>query len=748
MKHRKSVAKDYKAYLPYLLLAGIVIYAIVYSLAFVGGPSFYGDDTVYLGLAHDVLSGSFQQGPFIFSVRILQFLPIAFFYALFGVNLYTSSAWDILSFALSIIVAFFIGRELYDYKAGLFAALLLAFFPMAAELAPTVSDDIPLMFLTSLAMLFLILAQKNSSKRFYALSGVALVASPLVTPEGIIIIIVAFLYLIIEFARKKIKKSAAYVIIGMLTAGVMLMLFNMVTSQNPFVTITTNTHFYSAVGQPNTIPSTNTDLNFYPQTMFPYSLISIISSSLQSHQINPISIWQRIYVVNYNQSGFYFYALVLAALYLIIRKERRAYFALFWFVLGFLYLEFGPMHVSLAPFQYLLAYRLQRFLLLLGVPLVVVIGIAMSKAIGTNKNAKLYAAVVFVALALLFLISTSIPLNLFQYTMLAYERYDQLTIANYLSALPNTTKIYRMSGFSNIDSYMKFNNLSRLYAYDSISNCSKIPAGAYVIIPKYIEVFNLAYTPNPERYCPNWKLVLFPQYPVNVSSDISSAAQPFGAKLYLVPGNSMNSSSSSSTTNSAATTVFSSQQYNYFNLTGVGYLNRTTGKLTNFTVVNNVSSVETSLNRSSAAPGDRVRLNVTFIGAFRWYGNNATTYYLNSAIINVHYYGVELSNQTGELWDQNNGPWYYYVSQFGEPHQILFSNASRYLRVSWNITPTANATGKTLKLCGGYFATYENTTLHGSWAEEFDYLSRNQTFVVNSTVINIPTSACAYLSVT
>ncbi|MGC8699965.1 MAG: hypothetical protein ACP5RK_03140, partial [Candidatus Micrarchaeia archaeon] len=125
-----------------IVLAIIVAYSIFYSVRFLGGPSFYGDDTAYLGEAYFVTQGIFHESPYIFSVRILQFYPIAFFYWLFGVNLITDSLWDIIAFVGSIIIAFYIGKLLLDSKAGILAALSLAFLPNVAMLAPTVSDDV------------------------------------------------------------------------------------------------------------------------------------------------------------------------------------------------------------------------------------------------------------------------------------------------------------------------------------------------------------------------------------------------------------------------------------------------------------------------------------------------------------------------------------------------------------------------------------------------------------------------------
>ncbi len=126
---------------------------------------------------------------------------------------------------------------------------------------------------------------------------------------------------------------------------------------------------------------------------------------------------------------------------------------------------------------------------------------------------------------------------------------------------------------------------------------------------------------------------------------------------------------------------------------------------------------------------------------------NATQTYLSEPVINVHYYGVELANQTGTLLDQNNGPWQKYVNQIGEPHQTFNATPSKYLQVIWNVTPNSTMLGKTIKICGGYFATYENTSLMGGWGFLYNRLTYLQQHVVNKSVINIPSSSCAYLKV-
>jgi hypothetical protein len=179
-----------------------------------------------------------------------------------------------------------------------------------------------------------------------------------------------------------------------------------------------------------------------------------------------------------------------------------------------------------------------------------------------------------------------------------------------------------------------------------------------------------------------------------------------------------------------------------FNLTGV-FL-----KDGSFILVNNVTRVEVSLNTTQAKPGEKVELNVTFIGYFGWGGNrilqDLTQWYIERTI-NIHYFGVELSNETSHLLVQSNGPWDKLITQISEPQQVLYLSPLNYFRIRWIITPTQNVIGKTLKICGGYFATYKNIT--GNWADYYNDLAYRQAFVINSTVINIPSANCELLKV-
>ncbi len=702
-------------------LLAILAYAFVYSIIYVVGPSFFGDDTVYLSLAHSVVQGNFQESPFIFSVRLLQIYPIAFFYYVFGVSLLSSAAWDILSYVLTIAVVFFIARELYDNYAGIASALLFAVFPLIVPLSATVSDDIPMAFITSLAMLAILYATRKNSKKWYFATGALIIASVLVTPEGGVIAFPIAAYLLIELARKKIKldKVSAHFIYGLLVAGILLMIFNTASSANPLITLTTTSHFYSAVGGQNTIPSTNTDPMFYIQQMFPYNILHIVYSSFSSGNFNPVSIFNSIYIINYNSAGFYFYIMVLCAAYLLIRKEKRSYFAIFWLLVAFGYLEFGPMHVSLFPFSYLLSYRLLRFLTVIAAPTVIIIGIAISRL---SRIKKRYIGIIIGAAAILFLIATSLPVNSLWYRVSYVERFDQLSIANYLSALPNNTTIYYASSFSDLPIYMKFSNMSRFQVYDSISDCRSIPGNSYIILPKYQEMFGLNYTPNPSKECPYWQQVLYPNA-TGFPDYITSVAVPFRAQLYYIPAFPEN------------------YGFNYSNLTGVGTLEH--GNITNFTTINRVDSVNVLLG-TTTYPNTTVNVTVTYSGEFKWSDGALTIKYLKSPIINVHYFGVGLANQSN-ISVQNGQGFSNIISSVGQPIQGPLQNPNTTLNVSWEFAVSNSMAGKTLRICGGYFAAYQND-IRG-WPSVFYNLSSKRISIANVSEINVVSSECSYLKV-
>ncbi len=520
------------------LLALVIIlgYSLIYQLTFVEGPSFFGDDNVYTYYAWQALHGKFAENTDSFTLRLLNIYPISFSFLLFGIGKLSSAGWAVFSLLGSIAIAFFLGKELCNEYAGLLAALLLSFFPLTTVLAGTPSPNIPEMFILGLGILSLLYGEKKNSKWWYFISGASFVAAFVATQESSYAFPFVFTYICIELARKKMKidRTSLFFVGGIALAAVILLIFNYVSSGNPLITISGTAAVYSTAGTPAEGILINNDLGYYFNVIFPYKIYAVLTSSLISGNFNPVSVWNNLYVVNYNYFGFFFYAVVLCAAYLLIVRERRAYVPLLWFALGFFFLEFGPIYVSLDPFKYILTHRLERYLALVAMPLVLTVSIAVVSLAERLKAKNRYAALLPLLLVV-FLISTSIPVEQFWYNIVNYQIFDLTAISTYLNALPNTTRISYESGFSSMEEYMHFDNLSRFSVYDQIHNCSKIPAGDYVVIPKYAEAFDLNYTPDPSKYCPGWKLVLYPQINGTYPGYITSAAYSSSAKLYYIP---------------------------------------------------------------------------------------------------------------------------------------------------------------------------------------------------------------------
>lgn len=380
-----------------------------------------GDDAPYSFFAKQFLLGTFRETSFISSVRILQILPIAFFYKLFGTSYYSAATWNILSFIGAIIVAFFIGKELYNKKAGLLSALLFTFFPLVAELSYTIKPIVPLVFISSLSILGLIYCQKRKSKSWGFLAGMLLIATPLLMTIGFVMVILLVLYLVADqFYLHKIPTNLKlYIFYGMLLTAGLTAAFNYIFSGNPLITLTATAGYYSTVGC-NTNQTTNANLSQYNQFGIPVSCSGNYSSSYYNPSClicymdimfpytfnNPISFaYQIMYMIS--RVGLFFYALLLATVYLIIKREKRAYYLILWFVSGFLYLSFGAQGISLSPLRYTFINALYYYLAIIAMPTIVITSIALVKFLeGGNGNKKSIRLFLVLLIVLLLIISS------------------------------------------------------------------------------------------------------------------------------------------------------------------------------------------------------------------------------------------------------------------------------------------------------------------------------------------------------
>lgn len=126
----------------YAQLAGIVFLGLLLRAAFFSGyPGT--DDTYYIEAAYRVSVGDFTAFDSHFAVRTGLVLPTAAAYKALGVSLPTTVLLPFGCSLVGLLVAFALGRLLFDERVGLLAAVLLSVFPLDVIFASELFACVP-----------------------------------------------------------------------------------------------------------------------------------------------------------------------------------------------------------------------------------------------------------------------------------------------------------------------------------------------------------------------------------------------------------------------------------------------------------------------------------------------------------------------------------------------------------------------------------------------------------------------------
>lgn len=462
--------------------------AAAYALFYLVGPSAYDDDPIYLMLANQLAHSSLAQSNYIYTARLFQIIPIAIFFKLFGVGVISSGAWDFICYLGVVAVAFYFTKEVYDARAGVISAALVSIFPLLVRSATTATESVPMAFVTSLAILALLYGWRRDSAKWYLASGFIAISSFMVTPEGAIAIIFSALALAYLTLTKGLRRKSVWIICGAAVALLLMFCLNYAYFGNPLHSFTLNNAYYNDPTISSVLTSGTQGLMYYPYILFPYN--------------NGVDI---------NQVGPYFYFLVAATVYLLIRRESKAHFALAWFWFMLAYLEIGPMHISLYPsLGYVMIYGVARFLLITAVPMAAILGIALSRALAHEGKATISVSRAMAIIALVAIAVSSLSLNSYWHSVAYLSSYDQIAISGYLSNLPNSTTVYLPSDLTNIYSYLRFDNLSRFKTLMQIRNCTDFASGSYVVSADPFQVINSSFY-HYVSTCQNLRLISLPR---------------------------------------------------------------------------------------------------------------------------------------------------------------------------------------------------------------------------------------------
>jgi 4-amino-4-deoxy-L-arabinose transferase-like glycosyltransferase len=213
----------------HLILACILIVGIAARIIKFGDPAMVMDTVAFSRLGKNLV----EYGRYVFgeNYNMGVFFPPGYPFFIGIVNLFFNDLFfsaKLVSFiasSITILLLYFIGKELYNKKAGLFAALVYALYPVILIVSvDTYADALFFCFLLLSIYIFIISLEKNNFY-YYVLFGISLSATFLTRPEGLFLLFLPFLQIFGIF-DKKINFNKKYAINFVLIAAIFILIIS------------------------------------------------------------------------------------------------------------------------------------------------------------------------------------------------------------------------------------------------------------------------------------------------------------------------------------------------------------------------------------------------------------------------------------------------------------------------------------------------------------------------------------------
>ncbi|MCD6367490.1 MAG: glycosyltransferase family 39 protein [Candidatus Aenigmarchaeota archaeon] len=452
----KNFVKKLKKVKPEFWLVLILIFALSIRLYFFVGIGF-NDDSYYLEFASHMYKDEKFVPPSSVSwgTRIGVYYPVVLFWKLFGINELSTSMYFILSSLGSIVVIYFMGKELFDPSAGLIAAFLLSIFPMNIVYASQVGPDIPFQFFSATTILLLIKSEKYQRYIYPFLSGLFLGLAYLVKSTAVLLLPIFLFLILIFFLSSGSKFRKHFTKRRIFTYFLIFLGFSLVFSVYVL-------HLYTLSGQwfyGEKVRSysfthdknSNSDFMWYPNVMF-------------NHQESYFK-----WIHDVPMFGFFYYFVVLASAYLLYERDLNSIFLFLWFIFLFSFFEYGLQFYCTKIMSYCLYSRHPRFLTIFTIPSVLLISRFLTY---NNERWRKYLLVT----SILFLVFTSLYYTYQSHTFLRNGMGTLRESAYFLEKMPLKT-IYIPDGWdiSKLKFYFRYNEtyIQNLKIYEcGFINCS------------------------------------------------------------------------------------------------------------------------------------------------------------------------------------------------------------------------------------------------------------------------------------
>lgn len=303
-------------------VAAALFFALILRALFFCALTGY-DEFAYARIAADIAEGTFRfrEVTGYYGFRYLVTLPAAFFYKFLGQNQYSAAAWPLACSLGNVILAYLLGRELFNRRTGVIAAVFQACLPISVVYGTMLYPDEILVFWTGLSALFFLKGAKVSGKwggaGFLAFSGLLAGLGWYTRLNSAVLLIVYAAWSL----RGGPRPAHLALVGGFLCALIPDWAAGFALAGDPLFSLRSQ------------LAKLSSDSGAYAGGHLVY-LRSLLGLDLYGLAL----------------FGFYFYFAAAAAAVAGYRKELgRLWVPLAWFVIVLIYLEFGP--ASLSPYQ-------------------------------------------------------------------------------------------------------------------------------------------------------------------------------------------------------------------------------------------------------------------------------------------------------------------------------------------------------------------------------------------------------------
>lgn len=384
-----------------LLLLGIVILGVILRITFFSGYV-SGDDAAYIAKAFQYSAGDLTPPYSHWGGRIFVVLTTTLSYLVFGVSELSTVLVPFILSVGGIVVAFYLGKELFDSQVGLLAAGFTAFIPAEVLFASHLFPYASLSFLTALSLLLFLKGQRLNNFTLVFVAGLMMGLAYL---SRVTALYCGLFFVLMIIWNKKIDRSYFVYVGGLIGILLLEAVWSYFQSGEPFYRFTHILMNRAGIAGEET---------------------KLIEAAATKEWSQPLSWYFEPFIrpiFEQEFGGFFLFLWPVIIYQLIWGKNRKVKLLLLWIIPLFLYISYG----STSPVDYRTLRRLPRYYSIIIIPCMVLM--AYQVAALTNLKLKVMAVLSLAGMSLICLLVDNSP----------YVTEREQELARYINSNPDQT---------------------------------------------------------------------------------------------------------------------------------------------------------------------------------------------------------------------------------------------------------------------------------------------------------------------